>query len=1071
MASPSPSSSPPTRDLDLPNEIIYMIADLLFANSAYGTAIAFARVNHRLSDGLLGYLYEHVALKQPDIGGSALIWAAEFGELDVMERLLDYGVDPNYQFWSYLPEYSRRDLFEKQGPRQRRTLLPRFDGHFVANVIQEELCSHLLDNTPTGRGSMWYDSTDPSTVQNFYTQWLQVCLNGNILTCGPPAFSISNDDEDSDDGQDILPDWVERLVNLAAIPRRESLQTGGYYWGALHVACKRGDTAAVNLLLDRGADREMFCRGYCDCLDPKPKAVHSNVNLCTAKRPMLWKPLHIAICSIQEDIVRLLLDRGSHDIDVGHSECDGKPDDYSLSAFDTAACTGNIAMCQLLHDRIATLSVSRSRTLGHAILSGNIRTTGKWLLDQGFELSAADPHSPLVFLCFYGLYRDANYLLDLLAPGTPSEDGPHLRALTSYTVALRACFVCQTRNDSRHVSHKMQDKAFMESMLQETRILYPKRGKEEEQELLTLIKRLLQLGADPDLVVAENACSWCGILGDSSWFSCKTTTGSDSALGAAIRKGYRALDGYQGGEGFRMPPLNAFEDSTLDIMETVIYLLERPDGARPAKPLLLSFERSLRLFQSILRGRVYELWKQHKKKVELYLDRLLMLLANDGGLKAIPLTWAKRVFEYGVLRSSFEFCEWWFNKFQSIHGKGEWVQCWTSLLFTNMAGREPRASEVSVTDLSPQLPSRAERMLAMAGPSALSSVAQIATTYADLRSINFLLDSTWPGDQFISWLHKTILALCKEHSTKEGVPETVDKLAEATLREGLHLDPRELPEEPYAYTVLERSRADRFYHMSRTEILKARETLEALLRVISKYPHLNKTISSNFRRFVYRHPPIYRYGVICGHIDSEILDMVDMFFAQIADGAPLSSFMTPTNGRMKCLYRALEPREGLSPPNPEILEVVLKHNKAIDLNSPIWSWNNIYDGKPETCRGGLVDGKYYRVMPILHTLLEGFARACRIPPVYSSDAERVPYNCQCALVLREKMVVESINVLIRHGARWDAENEGQTPLDKLRLLLEAEVAEGGSGHWVKHNHIYLKKYFAENPVVVASEEK
>ncbi|PYI08943.1 hypothetical protein BO78DRAFT_395250 [Aspergillus sclerotiicarbonarius CBS 121057] len=73
---------------ELPTELIYMIADVLDSQHAIN---AFARTDRALFARLNPYLYRyHVKHSVPS---SALMWAAERGDSELLKRLLSAGVD------------------------------------------------------------------------------------------------------------------------------------------------------------------------------------------------------------------------------------------------------------------------------------------------------------------------------------------------------------------------------------------------------------------------------------------------------------------------------------------------------------------------------------------------------------------------------------------------------------------------------------------------------------------------------------------------------------------------------------------------------------------------------------------------------------------------------------------------------------------------------------------------------------------------------------------------------------------------------------------------------------------
>ncbi|KAI0447901.1 ankyrin [Xylaria telfairii] len=80
------------------------------------------------------------------------------------------------------------------------------------------------------------------------------------------------------------------------------------YWTALHVAAANGQDEAVSFLIDRGADINAPSKGCCECVQIRADIRGSNG---IGHHPLLWSPLHIAICRGHVSATRQLLIRGA----------------------------------------------------------------------------------------------------------------------------------------------------------------------------------------------------------------------------------------------------------------------------------------------------------------------------------------------------------------------------------------------------------------------------------------------------------------------------------------------------------------------------------------------------------------------------------------------------------------------------------------------------------------------------------------------------------------------------------------------------------------------------------------
>ncbi|KAG7287322.1 hypothetical protein NEMBOFW57_006831 [Staphylotrichum longicolle] len=131
----------------VPAELTREITDHLLELESFGTVAALAQCSRLLAGRVLPLLYANVSRVNAPVGEDALIWAAENDELNTLQALLDYGVNPNAYFWSGVPDSVRHDIFSAQNLGRRR-LAPVVDGHLVANLVREEALR--LQNEPGG---------------------------------------------------------------------------------------------------------------------------------------------------------------------------------------------------------------------------------------------------------------------------------------------------------------------------------------------------------------------------------------------------------------------------------------------------------------------------------------------------------------------------------------------------------------------------------------------------------------------------------------------------------------------------------------------------------------------------------------------------------------------------------------------------------------------------------------------------------------------------------------------------------------------------------------------------------
>lgn len=468
----------------LPLELLGGILGYIFEAQALGSVVALAQCNRSLSGRVLSILYDNISQEGERAGEEALIWAIENNELGLLQTLLDRGVDANARFHSALPDSIRRDVLDAQGLHRR--LAPRVDSHLVAKLVQERI--------------VWAEKCRPDQPlelgDRMFRTWYMAAANGDL------PDSLETWERDNENGLHDIGVLVE-AARFCCRPAG-SLMFCWYSWTALHLATKLGNQQAVETLLSHGADSKMLCQGLCDCLTPTCPGLN-----CEERAPV-WTPVHIAICSGHTQLLRLFLDRGDSYLDVGRNYLTRPSLCPGTTAFHSAALRGDVAACELLlaHHTATEGSEGNAllleqqdgkglRPLDWAVAAGHVRTTGRWLLEQGVDslqhisLNDREVFAPLNLLCSQGRYRDAEFFLGLIKC-KPAE----------LNLALQLCFARMWKLPRPYplvlcsLSHLL--KAYMEGVVSRQPPVVTTDG---EEALLSLLKQLLAAGPDPNALL------------------------------------------------------------------------------------------------------------------------------------------------------------------------------------------------------------------------------------------------------------------------------------------------------------------------------------------------------------------------------------------------------------------------------------------------------------------------------------------------------------------------------------------------------------------------------------------
>jgi ankyrin repeat protein len=467
-----------TNLLSLPNETLVSIAKLSEENDQWALCLVNRRLNNVATSVLWNTLYN-----DPRRCKEVLLWCIEHGRNDLLKDLLDRKVSPRFLYLSSLLGSRLRDVLRAQG--RRGAVGPRDDRRLHEEMFREKYCrSAVIRNRvrhARSKAGLDLQITDDDMDWNLTDGWFE-------HTCSLRHFGISE-----------VPEVNDRQY---------------WYWAPIHLAAMTHNNTALRMLLDSGADIDAQCSGLCDCAAP---AMDGEDDLEASVAPhrgrSVWTALHVAMCSGNEEAVRLLISKG---ISINVGSLIRRP--YSahwrsrlaIHALQDAAWLGSIPMCRILLDDPRTkhyVDVSNRRwqtAVHYAAAGGHIRTVGKFLLQNGAKFHFYDNNpghglrfDPLRQLCTMHRFEDARWLLDLcrrkLYPGRPAE--------VVYTRALASlCYLSSPAEFSRLSLRQQQDRLYdlTPEKIRKLEIDRVKAARQFQCERVSLAKRLLVLGADPN---------------------------------------------------------------------------------------------------------------------------------------------------------------------------------------------------------------------------------------------------------------------------------------------------------------------------------------------------------------------------------------------------------------------------------------------------------------------------------------------------------------------------------------------------------------------------------------------
>lgn len=136
--------------------------------------------------------------------------------------------------------------------------------------------------------------------------------------------------------------------------------------------------------------------------------------------------------------------------------------------------------------------------------------------------------------------------------------------------------------------------------------------------------------------------------------------------------------------------------------------------------------------------------------------------------------------------------------------------------------------------------------------------------------------------------------------------------------------------------------------------------------------------------------------------------------------------------------------------NPAVIRDILQ-NSPVDVGALI----------PRPATGAETGNNITGHVSPLYYLLKTFCNAhVRPRNAIPWGCRPLPRQCKCVVITRDKYLVESIALLVKHGASWAQPSlpSGETPLDVLGAILDGKGCRYGSGTWPTHNWNTLRRH-------------
>ncbi|ROW14071.1 hypothetical protein VPNG_04085 [Cytospora leucostoma] len=402
---------------DLPTELLEYVTDYL---SQVSDLASLARTSRRVFDVVDPVLYK---VAKDRLSGREvwhpLRWAAENGRAGTVKKALIAGIDADMRFEARIDE-TTRDMQSFQ------IRVEAVDGNSIWDPPEWDPSEEWMprdddsdDDEPLGAAQKDDDGNETNVFDDEDTDDTEATpgpyYQASAVNMG---HSFGGNDEVSSEGSENSSEDDE---DHSSFDLYEDMYGG---FRAIHLAARGGHDHVVRILLDNGADIDVFSEQLCTCA-PGFARVHTSVNGFprTWHSQFGWSPLHLAICHFHTSTAKFLLSRGAS-VRLGQS--DEEPD-LTVTALHAAAATGQADLCRHLLDEGHMSDVDLLDSCGltpfyHAYHNGHWKTTVAFLLERRANIDQLvgnredDPESFVTILyeaCLFGRYEDATRLVHL----------------------------------------------------------------------------------------------------------------------------------------------------------------------------------------------------------------------------------------------------------------------------------------------------------------------------------------------------------------------------------------------------------------------------------------------------------------------------------------------------------------------------------------------------------------------------------------------------------------------------------------------------------------------------------
>ena len=428
---------------------------------------ALALVNRRLSAVVSPILYGAGVNR---FGHLPLAWAAKKGSVSTLQKALDAGADPNWEF-SYSLRYDRWLLakeymlsaaaWDNNDPeywpmgQMRRSKAVRMHREATPTLTHLDVFAPAYHKSAAN-----VTTTQANPLPGSRPALGQVSAanaNNSIDTNNAGGDDDDVDDTETDSEQE-MEDWfgMNDLDMDDQDDEDDDLGMGGGGWfpgldvtgfdeemedddgefdykprthTALHIAAKEGHKEIVGLLLDHGADINSHSTNFCAC-PPRASQWQREERLETShwrsKVLPRWSPLHMAICSRRIEIAKFLISRGA--------DVTAKNNFHAFPPLHQAAADGHVDLLQYMLDKNPDVGINCEDHWGltplyYAVNKARWDSSVPLLVSRGadvnpviaFAVGEAEVRTTtLAELCRFGRFDDALKLLDL---GAKIDDG------------------------------------------------------------------------------------------------------------------------------------------------------------------------------------------------------------------------------------------------------------------------------------------------------------------------------------------------------------------------------------------------------------------------------------------------------------------------------------------------------------------------------------------------------------------------------------------------------------------------------------------------------------------------